>query len=134
MIGKIVKLDSHGDERGNLVAIESLSEQLDFDIKRVYYVFDTAPGVIRGLHAHKSLKQLVVCTSGSCKIRLDNGIDSEEYLLDNPEKGLIIKNDTWREMYDFSDGAVLMVLASEHYNEDDYIRNYDEFLRFLGKK
>lgn len=134
MIGKIVDLEKHGDERGELIAIESLSDQIDFEIKRVYYLYDTAPGVVRGLHAHKSLKQMIICTSGFCKIKLDNGTKSETILLNNPSKGLIIANNIWREMFDFSDDAVLMVLASEHYNESDYIRNYDDFLKFIGKK
>ncbi len=134
MIGKIVNLEKHGDERGELIAIESLSEQIDFEIKRVYYLYDTLPGVIRGLHAHKCLKQMIVCTSGFCKIKLDDGTNSEIIVLNDPSKGLIIENNIWREMFDFSDDAVLMVLASEHYNESDYIRNYDDFLKFIGKK
>ena len=134
MIGKIVKLERHGDDRGDLIAIEAFSDVVDFEIKRVYYLFDTSCGVVRGLHAHKNLKQLLVCVSGSCKVCLDDGDTREIIYLDQPDKGLIIKNDIWREMSDFSKGAVLLVLASEHYNEEDYIRNYDEFLKFIGKK
>ena len=133
MVGKIVSLEKHGDERGELIAIESLSEQIDFEIKRVYYLYRTVPGMVRGLHAHKSLKQLIVCTSGCCKIKLDNGTDTEIISLSDPSIGLIIENNVWREMFDFSSDAVLMVLASEHYNESDYIRNYDDFLKFVGK-
>lgn len=133
MIGKIINLEKHGDDRGELIAIESLSAQIDFEIKRVYYLYRTVPGMVRGLHAHKSLKQLIVCTSGCCKIKLDNGIDTEIINLNDPSKGLVIQNNVWREMFDFSSDAVLMVLASEHYNESDYIRNYDDFLKFVGK-
>ena len=134
MIGRMVNLEKHGDERGELIALESLSEQIDFEIKRVYYLYDTSPGVIRGLHAHKCLKQMIVCISGFCKIKLDDGTNSEIIALDDPSKGLVIENNIWREMFDFSDDAVLLVLASEHYNESDYIRNYEDFLRFAGKK
>ena len=131
MIGKIVKLEKHGDERGQLIAIEALSDVIDFEIKRVYYIFDNVGSVRRGFHSHKKLKQILVCTSGSCKIHLDNGKDTEEILLDSPDKGLIISYNTWREMYDFAPGTVLMVLASEKYNEEDYIRNYDDFLKSI---
>lgn len=123
----------HGDERGQLIAIETLKD-IPFEVKRVYYIFDTKEGVRRGFHAHKSLQQILICVHGSCKIHLDNGAEKEEVLLDSPETGLYITSDTWREMYDFSPDAVLLVLASEHYTESDYIRNYDEFLKYIGEK
>lgn len=133
MIGKIVKLEKHGDERGQLIAIEAMSDVIDFEIKRVYYIFDNVGDVRRGFHSHKKLKQILICTSGSCMIHLDNGNETEEILLDSPDKGLIISHNTWREMYQFAPGTVLMVLASEEYNEEDYIRNYDEFLKSVKK-
>lgn len=123
----------HGDDRGQLVAIEERKD-LPFDIKRVYYIYDTLPGVRRGFHAHRNLQQILICVNGSCKIHLDNGFDTAEVLLDKPYEGLYIANDTWREMYDFSDGAVLLVLASEHYDEADYIRNHDDFLKMVHEK
>ena len=131
MIGKDIKLIKHGDERGQLIAVEAFSDVIDFDIKRVYYIFDNVSNVRRGFHAHKKLKQLLVCTSGSCKIHLDNGKETREVLLDSPDKGLIIDEYLWREMYDFAPGTVLMVLASEKYNEEDYIRNYDDFIKSI---
>ena len=131
MIGQLVTFKKYADNRGQLIALESLSDCIDFEIKRVYYIFDTASGVVRGLHAHKTLKQILICTSGSCKVKLDNGKDTEVYNLDYPDKGLIISGCVWRELYDFSSNAVLMVLASEHYNENEYIRSYDEFLKYL---
>ena len=128
---RIVNLIKHGDNRGQLIAIEELSDVIDFEIKRVYYIFDNIQGVRRGFHAHKKLKQILICTSGSCKIHLDDGKETEEVLLDRPDKGLIITSNIWREMYDFSPGTVLMVLASEKYNEEDYIRNYEDFIKYI---
>ena len=120
----------HGDERGQLVAIEAMQD-LPFVIRRVYYIYDTLPGVRRGFHAHRCLQQILVCVHGSCKIHLDNGYETAEVLLDKPYEGLYISNDTWREMYDFTPGAVLLVLASELYDEADYIRNYDDFIKMV---
>lgn len=124
---------SHGDERGQLVALEELKD-IPFDVKRVYYIYDTLPGVRRGFHAHQNLQQILICVHGSCRIHLDNGYETEEVLLDKPTEGLYIANDMWREMYDFSPDAVLLVLASEHYDEADYIRNYDTFLKMIYHK
>ncbi len=122
----------HGDDRGQLVALEEMKD-IPFEIKRVYYMYDTGEGVRRGFHAHKKLEQILICIHGSCKILLDNGVEKEEVLLDKPFEGLYIANDTWREMFDFSPDAVLMVLASEYYDEADYIRDYDEFLKYIGR-
>lgn len=124
---------SHGDDRGQLVAIETMKD-IPFEVKRVYYIYDTLPGVRRGFHAHLELEQILLCVHGSCKIHLDNGFDTAEVLLDKPNEGLYISNDMWREMYDFSDGAVLLVLASRHYDESDYIRNYEEFIKLVKQK
>lgn len=123
----------HGDDRGQLVAIEAMKD-LPFEVKRVYYIYDTLSGVRRGFHAHLNLQQILLCVHGSCKIHLDNGTETAEVLLDKPNEGLYISNDMWREMYDFSDGAVLLVLASQHYDESDYIRNYDVFLQTVKAK
>ena len=123
----------HGDDRGQLVAIEE-NKDLPFDVKRVYYIYDTLPGVRRGFHAHKNLEQILLCVNGTCKIHLDNGFDTAEVVLDKPNVGLYISNNMWREMYDFSEGAVLLVLASEHYTEADYIRNYDAFIEMVRGK
>ena len=120
----------HGDDRGQLVAIEAMKD-LPFEIKRVYYIYDTLPGVRRGFHAHLNLQQILLCVNGSCKIHLDNGTDTAEVTLDKPNEGLYISNDMWREMYDFTPGTVLLVLASEYYDEADYIRNYDDFIKMV---
>lgn len=116
-----------GDARGSLVALEG-EKTVPFAIKRVYYIFGTQPGVARGFHAHRDLKQVAVCVTGSCRMILDDGSNREEFILDSPTKGVLIKDLVWREMHDFSEDCVLLVLASEHYDESDYIRNYDEFI------
>lgn len=120
----------HGDDRGQLVALEEFKD-IPFRIKRVYYMYDTANGITRGYHAHKSLQQILICICGSCKVRLDNGKEKKVVPLEKPYEGLYVSNNIWREMFDFSPNAVLMVLASELYDEMDYIRNYDDFLEFV---
>ncbi|MBQ3384057.1 MAG: WxcM-like domain-containing protein [Erysipelotrichaceae bacterium] len=121
--------EPHGDDRGQLVALEQFKD-IPFSVKRVYYMYDTTPGVTRGKHAHKCLQQIMICIHGSCKVLLDNGEEREIVVLDKPNEGILISNDIWREMYDFSPDAVLMVLASELYDESDYIRDYEQFLKY----
>ena len=128
---KTINFQPLGDERGSLVALEG-NKSVPFDIKRVYYIFGTKEGVSRGFHAHRNLKQVVVCVTGSCRFVLDNGKQREEVVLDKSTIGLLINDLTWREMYDFSPDCVLMVLASEHYDESDYIRDYQEFLKAVN--
>lgn len=123
----------HGDERGQLIALEEFKD-IPFEIKRVYYMYDTGANVRRGYHAHKSLQQILICIHGTCKILLDNGMEKKVVPLEKPYEGLYIPNNMWREMYDFSPDAVLMVLASDYYKEEDYIRNYDEFLESIKKE
>ena len=123
----------HGDERGQLVALEEFVD-IPFRIKRVYYMYDTIPDMVRGKHAHKNLQQILVCVHGSCKIGLDNGVEKKVVALEKPYEGLYVASNMWREMFDFSSDAVLMVFASELYDESDYIRDYDEFLKFVAKK
>jgi dTDP-4-dehydrorhamnose 3,5-epimerase-like enzyme len=119
-------LDFHifGDERGSLISLES-NKNIPFEIKRVYYIFDTKNDVARGKHAHKNLQQILVAVSGSCKVLVDNKKDKKTYELNNPSKGLLIENNVWREMFEFSSDCVLMVLASDYYNKDDYIFEYE---------
>ena len=130
---KTYRFPPHGDDRGQLVALEAL-EDIPFEIKRVYYIYDTLPDVVRGKHAHRCLEQILICVHGSCKVALEDGQTRQEICLDDPTLGLYISNDTWREMYDFSEGAVLLVLASEHYDEADYIRDYTKFLEMVQGK
>ena len=131
---KDIVIPDHGDDRGNLIALEELGEQVPFEIKRVYYAFDTQPGSIRGNHAHRALRQLVVCVSGAFTFvcEMPDGTRTE-HRLDWPNKGLLIEGMVWREIKDFSKDSVMLVLASEHYNEADYIRDYGEYLRQVGR-
>ncbi|HBN2000026.1 TPA: WxcM-like domain-containing protein, partial [Escherichia coli] len=126
----LIPLQAHGDERGSLIALEE-ENNIPFEIKRVYYMFNTTQGVRRGLHAHRKLKQIAIAVRGSCRFVLDDGRERVEILLDNPCQGLLIDSCIWREMYDFSKDCVLMVLADSHYDENDYIRNYEEFLKVM---
>ncbi|MFK3977016.1 sugar 3,4-ketoisomerase [Shewanella vesiculosa] len=127
---KFIQFQSHGDNRGSLVSLEQ-NKNIPFDIKRVYYLFSTKNGVRRGFHAHKKLKQLAVVLKGSCRFLLDDGIEKIELLLDNPSQGLYIESFIWREMFDFSEDCVLMVLADSIYDEEDYIRDYEEFKKIV---
>ena len=128
----LIDLPSLGDDRGSLVAIEA-NKHIPFEVKRVYYIFGTQSGVSRGFHAHKNLQQLAVCVAGKCCMLLDDGVNKESVWLDSPTKGLLIGNNVWREMHEFSDDCVLLVLASEHYDESDYIRDYSEFCSAVNK-
>ena len=128
---RLIDLPSLGDERGSLVAIEA-NKHIPFEVKRVYYIFGIKSGISRGFHAHKNLQQLAVCVAGKCRMLLDNGVDKESVWLDSPTKGLLIGSNVWREMHEFSDDCVLLVLANEHYDESDYIRDYSDFLTNLG--
>ncbi|GLQ86449.1 sugar 3,4-ketoisomerase [Dyella flagellata] len=123
-----VQLQQHGDERGMLVALER-DRNVPFEIRRVYYLFATKQQVHRGQHAHRHLNQLAVTVRGSVKFLLDDGSGPVEVVLDDPSQGLLLGSMVWREMYDFSEDCVLMVLADQLYDPADYITNYDEFLR-----
>ncbi|MGV5001019.1 sugar 3,4-ketoisomerase [Shewanella xiamenensis] len=129
---KLIPLQAHGDDRGSLIALEE-GKNIPFPIKRVYYLFNTKEGVHRGFHAHKALKQVAIAVRGSCRFVLDDGKERVEVLLDNPAQGLLIESFMWREMYNFSEDCVLMVLASDIYDEDDYIRDYQNFLQEIKK-
>lgn len=128
---KIVNFPPLGDERGSLVALEA-QKTVPFNVKRVYYIFGTQAGVSRGFHAHRALKQVAVSVIGKCRMVLNDGQQREEVWLDSPTKGLLIGDLVWHEMYDFSPDCVLLVLASEHYDESDYIRNFDEFKKTVN--
>lgn len=130
---KIIDFKISGDERGSLIAIEQ-GYNTPFEIKRVYYIFDTKEGVERGFHAHKNLKQIAITVKGSCTFILDNGEKKEEIKLNTPNQGLFIEGLIWHEMKDFSPDCVLVVLASEHYDEMDYIRNYKRFLEEVNNE
>jgi len=125
---KLIDLNVMGDDRGSLIALETGST-VPFEIKRVYYIFETKENVSRGYHAHRNLKQLLVCVSGQCEIHIDNGKEKKVVNLSCATKGLLIEGLIWREMHNFSADCVLMVLASDVYDESDYIRSYDDFIK-----
>jgi len=125
-------LTVRGDERGSLIALEG-GYDLPFEIARVYYVFGTELGASRGFHAHLALHQFAIAVSGSCTMLLDDGDQRVEVRLDRPERALSIGPMIWREMRDFTPDCVLLVFADAHYDETDYIRDYDRFMALARK-
>lgn len=130
-IGRIINLKKIVDPRGNLTVIEGETD-VPFAIQRVYWVYDVPAGEYRGGHAHKNCRELLVALSGSFQVTIDNGTEKETYLLNHPYQGLLIEAGLWRTLDDFSSGAVCMVLASDPFEEEDYIREYEKFIK--GKK
>ena len=128
----IIELDKHhSDRKGNISVVEN-GITVPFDVKRVYYLYDVPGGESRGSHAHKDLSQLIIAASGSFRVTLDDGNVKRSFILNRPYQGLYVKPGIWRDLEDFSSGAVCMVLASEVYQESDYSRDYQEFLEFRG--
>lgn len=127
-----IELPNLGDHRGSLVVAEA-NRNVPFSIQRLYYIFGAQPDVPRGFHAHKELQQIAFCIQGSCKILMNNGKEKQEVLIGQPNKGLFIPPMVWHEMHGFSEDCILLVLASDHYDESDYIRNYDQFLEESDK-
>lgn len=115
-----------------MVALEKRAD-FPFEIRRVYYVWDTAHDAIRGKHAHRNLEQVIICVRGSCDFIVDDGVNRETIHLNNPAQGLYISNYVWREFTNFSEDCMVVVLASEHYNPDDYIHDYEEFKKSVAK-
>ena len=130
---KLVNLREISDPRGKLAVVESFKD-VPFEIKRIYYIYGVSPGESRGLHAHKTLSQVVIAVSGEFEIKLDDGENTEIFLMNKPNIGLFVPPGIWREMLDFSVDAVCLVIASDFYLESDYIRDYNEFLRYKGAK
>lgn len=127
------RFEVRGNGAGMLAFLES-ERDIPFPIKRVYYIYGVAQGERRGFHAHKKLQQVLLCVHGRCKVLLDDGISRVTVELSDPAEGLFVGNTIWREMFDFSPDTVLLVLASERYDEADYIRDYQEFLSYLKEK
>lgn len=129
-----VELDKHhSDRKGNLSVVEN-GKEVPFDVKRVYYLYDVPGGESRGGHAHKALCQLIIAASGSFSVTLDDGKDKKTFVLNRPYQGLLVVPGIWRTLDDFSSGSVCMVLASEKYDEGDYIRDYKEFVNYRNEK
>lgn len=124
---KIIDFNIIGDNLGKLIALEN-NNQIPFEVKRVYYIYDSLHHIIRGKHAHYNLQQLCICVSGSCSFLLDDCQEKNIVKLSSPTRGLYIKNLIWREIFDFSKDCVLLVLADDYYNENDYIRDYNHFI------
>lgn len=131
MTPELIHFKEITDGRGGLVSLEQ-RQNIPFEIKRVYYIYGTPENVRRGFHAHKALEQVAVCVKGACTFLLDNGIVKVDCRLESSATGLYIGNNIWREMYDFTEDCVLMVLASELYDEADYIRDYDQFIKAVS--
>jgi dTDP-4-dehydrorhamnose 3,5-epimerase-like enzyme len=129
---KLINFKSLDDDRGGLTSLET-PKDIPFDIKRTYFIYGTKKGVSRGFHAHKELQQVAVCITGNCRFILDDGNSKEEVILSEPSQGLFIDKMQWREMHDFSEDCVLLVLASHNYDEDDYIRDYSVFNQIVSK-
>ncbi len=128
----VKKYDVHTDKWGKLVALEG-NDTIPFDIKRIYYIYEVEKNIRRGFHSHKKLEQVLICVHGSVKILMKTPDEEKIVTLDNPNEGLYIGPNMWREMYDFEDGAVLLVLASKHYDEKDYIRDYDDYVKYYNR-
>lgn len=126
---RLIDLRKISDPRGNLTVIEE-GRDIPFDIRRVYYLYDVPGGESRGAHAHKKLYQLIIAASGSFTVTLDDGSEKRSFNLKRSYYGLLVVPGIWRDLDDFSSGSVLLCLASEHYDEKDYIRDYSEFLRY----
>lgn len=126
---RVIELDTHHSNcKGNLSVVEG-TKDVPFEVKRVYYLYDVPGGESRGGHAHKTLRQLIVAVSGSFSVTLDDGIQKRTFMLNRPYQGLLVVPGIWRTLDDFSSGAVCLVLASEVYQMDDYVRDYNDFLR-----
>ncbi|WP_353168735.1 FdtA/QdtA family cupin domain-containing protein [Flavobacterium sp.] len=126
---KIIDIPKINNIKGNIGVVEN--DTIPFDIKRVYYLFDVPSGAKRGGHAHKKLKQVILAISGSFDVVLKDGKSKEIVTLNKPDKGLLIENNIWRELENFSSGSVCLVLASEEFSENDYIRSYKDYLSFV---
>ena len=125
---QIIEIPKIKEPRGNLSIIEN--DIIPFDIKRVYYLYDVPSGSERGGHAHKNLKQFLIALSGSFDVILKDGIENKTITLNKPNEGLLINPGIWRELNNFSSGSVCLVIASEVYIEDDYIRDFEEFVNY----
>jgi dTDP-4-dehydrorhamnose 3,5-epimerase-like enzyme len=130
MLGEVINLQSLGDSRGGLVVAEA-QRHIPFEVKRVYWIHGTQSGVERGFHAHKALRQVAVAVAGSCEMVLDDGKGKVTVHLDSGTKGVFIGPGVWHYMKNFTPDCVLLVFADAHYDENDYIRDYEEFKTFI---
>lgn len=129
---KMVDLQEYNDLRGNLCVVETRKE-IDFEIKRIFYVYEVPAETTRGDHAHRKLEQLVIAVYGCFDVTIDDGLETARFRLDTPNRGLYIGPMVWNSLINFSEGAVGLVLASNHYDEADYYREYNEFHADAGR-
>jgi dTDP-4-dehydrorhamnose 3,5-epimerase-like enzyme len=130
---KLITIRSSGESENGYLSYFESNIDFPFEIKRVYYIYGVKEGSKRGMHAHKELSQILWCPYGKIEILLDNGVEKKNYMLDSPTKALLIERGFWRVMYWHKDSSVLCVAASDYYNEEDYIRDYSEFLKYFEK-
>lgn len=131
--GRIIDLHKEIDRRGNLTVVEQMKD-IPFNISRVYWVYDVPGGKNRGGHAHKHCRELLIAASGSFNVTLDNGYEKRTFFLNHPYQGLLINTNMWRTLDDFSSGALCLVIAEDPFSEEDYIRDYDDFIAFIKAK
>lgn len=129
---KLLSFKENGDDRGKLVIIEGYKD-VPFDIKRIFYIYGSDKEVIRGKHANRKSEFVLINVSGSSKVKVYDGKQESVFILDKPNTGIYLSNMIWKDMYDFSEDSILLVLSSEHYDPDEYIKNFDEFLKEVNK-
>ena len=131
---KMLEFPQRGDERGHLVIAEGGGQDIPFDIKRVFYIYGSDKNVVRGQHANRKTEFVLINVAGTSKVKVKDGLGQEEiYVLDRPHIGIYLPTMTWKDMYDFSEDSVLLVLASEHYDATEYIRDYDVFVNEMKR-
>ena len=128
---KMLEFAEHGDEKGNLVVIEG-SQDIPFEVKRVFYIYGSDANVIRGQPANKKTEFVLINVCGTSKVKMTDGREEKIIVLDRPRMGLYLKSMIWKEMYDFSEDSIMLVLASEHYDANEYIREYSEYLAYVA--
>lgn len=128
---RLLQFKEFGDERGNLVVVEG-NVDIPFEIKRVFYMYGSDPDIVRGQHANRKTEFVLINVGGTSKVKVDNGFETEVVELNKPKTGIYISTMVWKDMYDFSEDSILLVLASEHYDGGEYIRDYNEFLKEVG--
>lgn len=129
---RMIPFPQLGDERGHLVVAEGM-KNIPFEIKRIFYIYGTLPNIIRGQHANKFSEFVLINLAGSCKVKVDDGLNQEIITLDKPHEGIYLDKMVWKDMYDFSENSILLVLSNFTYNKEEYIRDYSEFKEMTNK-
>ena len=133
-VAEMLAFKENGDERGHLVVVEGLQD-VPFEIKRIFYIYGSDPEVVRGQHANRKTEFVLINVAGTSKVRVDDGMGNEAiFSLNRPHTGVYLPTMVWKDMYDFSEDSVLLCLASEHYDSEEYIRDYEEFVKIVNEK